>query len=670
MLKKVFSLILALVLVCVPLFGGAGTVHAASVDDMESIIEKQIRAFADSIDQANADDKAAAALATHGMGKGGKKLSAGKSHALTATLFNSELLQAALTDGCSKAIRAMHQLDLKELANIYRYMGWYSSNTEYGDLMLCSAASFTYKNWDTQLSGGKAHNKPLNEYDASLEWIAGSASFHIRINRTKRTADSATYKVTCTVYDRFDFDTSSNSFFKTLISGIGALLFREFDWEATASFNLTVPYDCSHGSAAYRWTYDAESHTLISDTSGDWKKNEATGYSNSLADGSVVYYHELEEPIRLHHDRPWVLEYDINSVHTLALSAMEYSSVSFPGFLQGSVNYLKAVSWEPVVISQETAKEYDLSYVNHGRWHYYGIDFKPLVSLDYNKIYTMRLENEIHADGSNMIYLTVVNTKTGEVCMDHVPMDDYVQWDSWSNVSTLISRTDTWFSGRDFSINFIGNQSYSFHPGRFDLRVWENGENGESYSYYEPSATTAPTCTTQGYTTYTCSCCGYSYKADKVKATGHSFDDWTTITPATCTESGEEQHKCKNCDVTENRTLDATGHNFENYVCTGCGDRKYVPGDVDMSGIVDVDDVLALLWHVLFPEDYPIDAESDFDGNGTTDVDDVLTLLWHVLFPDDYPIEVDVDFDHNGSTDVDDVLTLLWHVLFPDDYPL
>ena len=51
-------------------------------------------------------------------------------------------------------------------------------------------------------------------------------------------------------------------------------------------------------------------------------------------------------------------------------------------------------------------------------------------------------------------------------------------------------------------------------------------------------------------------------------------------------------------------------------------------------------------------------------------MDDVLALLWHVLFPDDYPIEVDADFDGSGTTDVDDVLTLLWHVLFPDEYPL
>jgi hypothetical protein len=65
-----------------------------------------------------------------------------------------------------------------------------------------------------------------------------------------------------------------------------------------------------------------------------------------------------------------------------------------------------------------------------------------------------------------------------------------------------------------------------------------------------------------------------------------------------------------------------------------------VPGDMDGDGRVTVDDVLALLWYVLFPEDYPIDAVADFDGNGEINVDDVLTLLWYVLFPDDYPLSI------------------------------
>ena len=66
--------------------------------------------------------------------------------------------------------------------------------------------------------------------------------------------------------------------------------------------------------------------------------------------------------------------------------------------------------------------------------------------------------------------------------------------------------------------------------------------------------------------------------------------------------------------------------------------ERDIVGYFDMDGKVDVDDVLALLWHVLFPDDYPIEVDADFDGNDTTDVDDVLTLLWYVLFPEDYPL--------------------------------
>ena len=69
-----------------------------------------------------------------------------------------------------------------------------------------------------------------------------------------------------------------------------------------------------------------------------------------------------------------------------------------------------------------------------------------------------------------------------------------------------------------------------------------------------------------------------------------------------------------------------------------CLNPATLPGDVDLDEDVDVDDVLALLWFVLFPEDYPIAVDADFDHNESTDVDDVLTLLWYVLFPQDYPL--------------------------------
>lgn len=106
MYKKIIAFLLALVISAVPLLGGAGTVHGAeaSSNDMETLIEKQIRAFADSIDKSNADDDAALALAGHGMSGRGKTLKVGKSHPLTALIMNSETAQQALIRTCKKQL--------------------------------------------------------------------------------------------------------------------------------------------------------------------------------------------------------------------------------------------------------------------------------------------------------------------------------------------------------------------------------------------------------------------------------------------------------------------------------------------------------------------------------------------------------------------------------------
>ena len=56
---------------------------------------------------------------------------------------------------------------------------------------------------------------------------------------------------------------------------------------------------------------------------------------------------------------------------------------------------------------------------------------------------------------------------------------------------------------------------------------------------------TEPTCTDGGYTTYTCSKCGYSYKGDVVAETGHSCDQ--VVTPPTCTAGGYTTYTCTVC---------------------------------------------------------------------------------------------------------------------------
>ena len=47
----------------------------------------------------------------------------------------------------------------------------------------------------------------------------------------------------------------------------------------------------------------------------------------------------------------------------------------------------------------------------------------------------------------------------------------------------------------------------------------------------------------------------------------HSFTEWTTVTPATCTTAGSETRSCtaSDCTHTETRTVSALGHNIKHH---------------------------------------------------------------------------------------------------------
>ena len=74
------------------------------------------------------------------------------------------------------------------------------------------------------------------------------------------------------------------------------------------------------------------------------------------------------------------------------------------------------------------------------------------------------------------------------------------------------------------------------------------------------------------------------------------------------------------------------------------GDVTWIPasnsivGDVDGDSLVDNRDVEYLLWHTLYPEDFPIIVQADFNNDNSIDNQDVEYLLWHTLFPEDYPL--------------------------------
>ena len=90
---------------------------------------------------------------------------------------------------------------------------------------------------------------------------------------------------------------------------------------------------------------------------------------------------------------------------------------------------------------------------------------------------------------------------------------------------------------------------------------------------------TAPTCTAQGYTTYTCSC-GDSYKDTYTAATGHSCSFKTTKTPTT-SATGTLTGTCSKCNGTTTVTLPKLSTTDYNYTvtkvatCTATGTGKY-----------------------------------------------------------------------------------------------
>ena len=110
---------------------------------------------------------------------------------------------------------------------------------------------------------------------------------------------------------------------------------------------------------------------------------------------------------------------------------------------------------------------------------------------------------------------------------------------------------------------------------------------------YQPEVT-PPTCAEGGYTIYTCSVCGDSYRADEVPATGeHTFGAWKTLKAATCSESGMRTRECV-CGASQTEMVPATGiHTYGAWTetkaptCTAAGEKTRTCdcGDVETAVI-------------------------------------------------------------------------------------
>ena len=112
--------------------------------------------------------------------------------------------------------------------------------------------------------------------------------------------------------------------------------------------------------------------------------------------------------------------------------------------------------------------------------------------------------------------------------------------------------------------------------------------------HHYDSKVIAPTCTSIGYTVYTCRDCGDTYTGDYTDKAEHNYKK--TVTAPTCTSHGYSTYSCKNCDdeYVSNYTEKLAHHykeditkptctsmGFSTFTCADCGD-SYVGNYTDM----------------------------------------------------------------------------------------
>ncbi len=155
-------------------------------------------------------------------------------------------------------------------------------------------------------------------------------------------------------------------------------------------------------------------------------------------------------------------------------------------------------------------------------------------------------------------------------------------------------------------------------------RDYENVSCGGDHSPAAPveEHTVRATCTTDGSyeEVIYCSVCGEELQRKKVtvSATGHVWNDWVIVEPATEASDGLKERECSVCGTKETQMIPMIG--------------KSAIGDVNADGSINVADA-TLIMQILAEWDMPegiVVPNADLNGNGKTDVQDATLILQHI----------------------------------------
>ncbi len=230
----------------------------------------------------------------------------------------------------------------------------------------------------------------------------------------------------------------------------------------------------------------------------------------------------------------------------------------------------------------------------------------PTVSYSGNTLkkgtdYTVAYENNINA-GTAEVILTgtgfFTGTKTVEFAINPLSLADAAV--TLGNTSyecdgtakepsvTVKKGSKTLTAGTDYTVSYENNTL----PGTAAAVITGTGNytgtlrkeftiTHKNHTYGDWETEVPATCTETGEQRQYCLYCS-EYNSKGIPATGHTFGEWIVESEATCTENGEQRRYCTKCDAFETQVIQAAGHpGYTEWISNedGTHSRNCIKGD-------------------------------------------------------------------------------------------
>jgi len=244
----------------------------------------------------------------------------------------------------------------------------------------------------------------------------------------------------------------------------------------------------------FRW--ETKDDVFVSVTTDNNLENPLTMTHGTITDGTFSKTRfAMSQGIRLRHDLPWCVEWKSSGTWTDTTDgALLFSQANTSSTADACYFYRR-----------HNNDFFAFGTCTGGRYHNYGVKFAG-TGIDTTAEHVFRLKNRIASDGSNMVYLYVDDVEVG-------PLNHH-----WIG-GTDQKETVDWVSGKDFTFSYMGTSPHTIGGCKLEyVQVWEQGAPC-SHSY--TAQVTLPTSTEPGYTVYTCSECGDSFRTPWLAETAY-----------------------------------------------------------------------------------------------------------------------------------------------------